>query len=283
MLPVLFAFGPIVIHSFGIFLILTFFLSSFVFWKRAREEYYDEYDLIDLVFVAVFWGLVGGRIVFALLHFDVFGLNIFYWLGVWSRPGFVWFGILPAALLGVIRFCKVKKWNLYKTFDLSAIGISLAHALVNLGLFVGGSGIGRVTSLPVGLKFPGTFETRHPIGLYAFLLWMMVFGYLWWAEGRYRRFVWYQRSKGDARPGFLFFSYVIGLGIIGLMLGVLSEDEYVYLGVNIELLLRFVLVLIGLVGLYLRSGLSVSVEASEWWQWLRDVEWKKATKKWREK
>lgn len=257
MLPRLLAIGPVVVGSFGVMLLIAFALGSFVFWKRAKEEYYDEAEALDLVFVAIFWAVVGGRVVYALMHFQEFGFNIFYWLSFWSRPGLVWFGFLGSGLVAVVSYSKKKKWNIFKTLDLTVIGASMAHVIVNLGIFLNGGGVGKVTGLPMGVKFPGTFETRHPIGLYGALVWIFVFWFLWWVESRYRRFVWFQRSKGDARPGFLFFTYLIWLGLIGLGLEFLSEGQLVWVGVNFEIVIRMAIVLVGVTGLYLRSGLSL--------------------------
>jgi len=107
------------------------------------------------------------------------------------------------------------------------------------------------------------FEQRHPVGVYGFMLWMNMFFLLWWLEGRYRKFIWYQRSKGDAREGFLTFVYVIALGVIGLILEIVSESSVRVGGVPVDLLERIGLIVGGTLGLYLRSGLSFSQELEE--------------------
>lgn len=263
MLPVLVSFGPISIHSYGVVALTAFVLAGFVFWKRAREEHYDEEEVLDVTLYSVFWAIVGARLVYVLINFGDFGLNILYWLSLWSKPGTVWIGFLGAGFLAFWRQCKNRKWNLYKSLDLAVIGVSLGQALVSFGLFLEG-GVGKVTSLPIGVRFEGLYENRHPVGLYGFVIWLLAFVFLWWVEGKYRRFDWYQRYRGDALPGFLFYSYLIFLGGSGFVLELLSEPAYVIGGVNVEVALAAFFVVIGMLGIYLRSGLVTRLAFVEW-------------------
>lgn len=247
--------GLISRYSFGFLSVLAFLLGSFAFWKKGCEEHYDEHELVDLFLVTVFSGLLGARLVYILIHFGEFGVNILYWLSLWSKPGLHWIGFFAGGSLAFLRFTRKHKWNYFKVFDLAVIGIALAQALVNLGIFLSGSALGKVTNLPFGVLFPGSFESRHPIGLYGFFFWLAVFGLLWWLEGKYRRFVWYQKFKGDSLPGFLSFVYLISFGLIGAFVSLLSETSLIYYGINLDFVLRILLVFLGTFGLLSRSGL----------------------------
>lgn len=247
--PIISQFG------FGLMATLAFLLGGFAFWKKAREEHYDEHQTIDLLLVAVFWSLVGARLAHILFNFSEFGINLFYWLSFWSRPGMHWIGLFLGAVFSIIHFTRKSKIDLFKTLDLFVIGLALSQALVNLGTFLSGSALGHTTNLPLGVIFPNTFEPRHPIGLYGFFLWLGVFFFLWWLEGKYRRFVWYQKFKGDSLPGFLFFVYLISLGVIGTILTLLSQPVVVFYGIDIELAVRISLIFFGSVSLFARSGL----------------------------
>jgi phosphatidylglycerol:prolipoprotein diacylglycerol transferase len=252
-----------VLNSFGLVLVLALIIGSFVFWKKGREEHYDENELLDLTLMSVLWGLVGARLAHILFHFEDFGLNVLYWVSFWSRPGLHWFGLFLAGLVFFVRFCQKNKWNVYETLDLAVIGIALSQAVVHIGMFLGGSGIGKVTNLPIGYHFAGIFERRHPIGVYGGILWFLVFLFLWWVEGKYRRFEWYQRYKGDSKPGFLVFSYVIALGLVGAILTVLSESVTVVFGLNVDLALRISLLIVGILGLVSRSGIGGKIGLDE--------------------
>lgn len=264
MWPILFAIGPVKITNFAISLILAWLFGSFVFWQRAREENYDEQVLLDLIFISTAWSFVGARLGYILIHFDNFGLNLYYWAAVWSKPGFFWLGWIGGILLAIIKFCREKNWELFEVLDLAVIGVSLSQAIVNLGFFFGGGTIGRVTQLPMGIVYAGLFEKRHPVGGYGFLLWLAGFSLLWWLEGKYRKFEWYQKHKGDARPGFLVFSYLIMLGLFGLILALVSEPTYLVYGVNMDTGIRLVAVMIGIGGLISRSGMRFNWNKKNW-------------------
>lgn len=258
MIPIILSIGPVVIYSFSVLLVVAFLLGSFMFWEKGREEHYDEVELFDLILMAAIWGLVGARLGYVLVHFDDFGLNLWYWLAVWQKPGFFWLGIFIGAGAAVVRFCKKMDWDVFKVLDLLTIGVSLGQAVVNLGMFLGGGTAGKMTNLPTGMVFPGLFERRHPVGLYGFVIWMLVFWLLWWLEGKYRKFEWYQKHKGDARPGFLVFSYLALLGVVGFLLGLVSESVWVVYSINVNLLLRLGLIIVGISGLLIRSGIKWS-------------------------
>lgn len=255
MLPSIFSIGPIVIRTFSLVLILTFIACTFIFWRKAKEEHYDENEIFDMALLSIFWGIIGARLSYILLNISDFGINVVYWFSMWSKPGLHWFGLLAAGLVFVVYYSSKNKWDVLETLDISVISVSLAHALLNMGLFLNGGSIGKQTNLPIGMTFPNTFDTRHPLGLYGFLLWTLLFVFLFWVEGKYRRFEWYQRFKGDARPGFLFFVYLIGLGFIGLLLTLLSESSNVILGLDINIMLRVSILLVGIFGLITRSGI----------------------------
>lgn len=263
MIPFLVSIGPARISSYGVMAVLAFFLGTFVFWKRSREEYFPEDEVVDLVLVSLLWAEILGRVLYIAINFGDFGLNFYYWIAIWKFPGSIWEGALIGGLVSFIKIGTKKKWNVFKSLDLASIGLSLAHGLMSLGLFLSGSGIGKTTSLFWGMIVAGSFEKRHPVNLYSSIIWFGVFMFLWWVEGKYRRFVWYQKSKGDAKPGFLFFCYLITIGLAGLIYETFSESQVFFWGINIEVVVRLVVLLTGVVGLYLRSGLSVKTGADE--------------------
>ena len=277
MLPVIFSFGPVVVHSFGVLVVLALVFGSFVFWRKAREENYDENEIFDLVLGASFWALIGGRIAYILTKFDDFGLNAIFWLSIWSKPGFYWPGIFLGLMIYTISFAKEKKWDILEVLDLAVIGASFAQALIHLGLFLSGSGVGKVTSLPVGIVFPGLFEKRHPVGLYGFILWCFGYVLIAWLENKYRRFEWYQKFKGDARSGFVTFSYAILAGVIRLMLSFVSEPNLVVSGIDMEIVMRLLLIVAGVIGIYRQSGLGTNIK----WRGKKKVQKKEAAPEWK--
>ncbi len=271
--------GPVVIPTSMVTGLLALILGVFVFWKRSREEYFQEVEVLDLVIEALGWGLIGGRLVYILVNFGDFGINVWYWVGIWAHPGLAWPGMLVGGLVAYVRFCRQKRWNVFKSLDLAVIGLAMAQMWLSLGGFFSGTGMGRVTRFVGGVRFPELFEKRHPVSLYGAGVWLVVFGYLWWVEGRYRKFGWYQKSKGDARPGFLFFCYLVVFGVWGVISGLLSEPRWIVWGLDVSIGLKLLVGVIGALGLYARSGLSVKTGMDELWgNWQTEKEKRKKQK-----
>lgn len=239
---------------FSIFSITAVLMGSFAFWRQARIEHYDEYQIMDTILWTLFYGLLLGRSFYALLHFDEFGLNPFYWLAILTKPGFHWAGLVLGSIIALIYMAKKHKWNEFVTLDLASMGAGVSHCLLNMGLFFSGASLGRSTDLPLAWLTFDSSQARHPVALYAAVIWLLLSFLLIWLETKYRRFIWYQRYKGDSLPGFVFFVYLSLVGFVGLILTPLSQPTNFVAGLNIDLMLRISLLLFGLISLLARSG-----------------------------
>lgn len=253
-------FNGVQVESYGFLLLVAVLLGLFIFWKKSKDEYYDEMEVLDMALQALVYAFVVGRVAYGIVNFGEFGFDGWKWIAVWKNPGLWWVGSVIGAAWAVWVNAKKRKWNLFKTYDLAVIGLSLFLAVENLAKFVSGVATGKVTSLPIGMEFVGSFEKRHPVGIYGFILWMLLLVYLWWIENKYRRFVWYQRSKGDAKPGFVLYLFCVVFGLAGIVLGLFSESGELVWGLNLDLLFRIIMMIIGVVGLYYRSGLKGNLD-----------------------
>jgi phosphatidylglycerol:prolipoprotein diacylglycerol transferase len=254
MLPVLIKLGPITIYSFGVFLFLAFFSGTFVIWKRGREENFDEESLFDMVLISSFWALVGARVAYILLSLERFGADIIAWFNIFGKAGLNSWGALVGGLAGVYWFSRKKKWDFFEITDVVVVGVVWAQVMGWIGSFLNGSGYGLPTNLPIGMNFPGLFDKRHPAQLYAAAADILLFIWLWWVEGKYRIFDWYRGEKTEVKAGFLMSSYLIGSGLIGLMMVGVSPGFVYWLGVDGRLVVSVVMLVFGLVVGYWRSG-----------------------------
>jgi len=254
MLPALVKLGPVTIYSYGVFLFLAFFFGMFVVWKRGREEHFDDDDLFDVTLYSSLWALVGARVVYGLFNLDKFGVDIFSWLNILGKPGLSSWGALIGGLGGLAWFAKKKKWDFFEIADVMVAGVAMAQIFGWIGSFLNGSGYGKATDLPIGVTFPGLFDKRHPAQLYAVVLYILLFWWLWWVESKYRTFEWYKGNKTEANTGFLLFSYLLGLGLISLILVLVAPGFFYWGRVDVRVMFGVVIAGIGLVGGYIRSG-----------------------------
>lgn len=240
----------------GPFLVLAFLVGTFVFWKKGGEEYYDQAELMDVLVLSCFSALVGARAGFILVHFNEFGFDVMKWLSWVSYPGYLGIAALACGFGAIIWHANKRKWDAYEVGDFGAIALSISMVVLYVGEFLNGSGFGNPTSWFVGMSFPGVFDKRHPVQLYAMAAYIILFVILWKLERRYRSFIWYRANRRTAQSGFVLSSFLIGYGLIGAVLCLFQQSFLTVYGVNVELVIRILVIFAGLIVLYIRSGRS---------------------------
>lgn len=256
MLPTLLSIGPFQITSFGVAVAIAFLASSFIFWRKSREENYPEDDMFDGWLLSLLWGLLWARIGFIALHWQLFGLQPLRWIDFLTYPGLtIVFGLI-AGLVYLYRFADQQRWDAFEVVDFAVLALTLGSVVLWIGAFFDGSSFGYPTNLPWGVQFPVVFDKRHPVQLYAALFYLLMFIYLAWVEPRYRTFAWYRDKKHSAQTGFLTCLFFMGYGIIGVMLALLSPAQLTVYGISIDLPIKIAFFAYGFALLYVRSGRS---------------------------
>lgn len=254
MLSVIQILGLLRVYSFGLFLALAFLFGLFVFWKKGREEHFDEALLLDAAITACFWGFIGARVGFILVNFHVFGFNIFNWFSLFAYPGFIGIFGLIASIISLVLFSRKHKWDVYEVLDFGTLGLSIGLVFIFIGMFLNGSGFGNTTTLPIGMSFPGVFDRRHPVQIYEAILYVIVFVVLMKLELNYRAFLWYRAKKRSAQSGFLLACFLMFYGFIGLILSFVNQFQFVLFGVPIDPGISLLIIIVGISILYRRSG-----------------------------
>lgn len=254
MFPVLLSFRPVTIYTIGLFLVIAFLTSGYIFWRKGREEHYQEEELFDAFLLTGIWGLLWSRIGFVVLHFNNFGLAPLKWIDIFNNPGtYPFLGVVMGGWF-LYNQAKKKKWDEFEILDFASLALAISLVIVSIGSFFDGSGIGNPTSMPWGVTFPAVFDKRHPTQLYGAAFYLALYVYLNWLEPRYRMFEWYRNKKHSAPTGFLFAIFCIGYGLYGMILSFLSPASVTFFQVNIDLPLRFAIFLFGIFRLFIQSG-----------------------------
>lgn len=254
MFPILFAIKPITIYTIGVFMVIAFLTAGYVFWRRGREEHYQEEELFDAFLLTTLWGFIWSRVGFVVLHFSAFGFSPLKWLDVMNSPGTFPFLGLVVGGFWLYNHAKKKKWDECEILDFAVLALTAALAIISLGSFFDGSGFGNPTSLPWGVTFPAVFDRRHPTQLYGAVFYMGLYAYLAWLEPRYRMFEWYRNKKHSAPTGFLFGVFCIAYGLYGILLTFLMPPSVTFFEVNIDLPIRVGILVFGIIRLLMQSG-----------------------------
>jgi phosphatidylglycerol:prolipoprotein diacylglycerol transferase len=253
MFPVLFSIGPLTVYTFGVFALLAFFFGSFVVWKRGKEANLIEEEIFDSIVIISITGLLSARAAYIVLNFERFGFSFLNWLSYIRLPGFTFMGGLVGGLVVLLVVCRNKRWGFFDVADIGVTGLSLAQAIGWLGAFFSGLGVGKEVGR-FGLLFPGFEDPRFPAQIIWMLGFVLIFIFLWRVEERYRTFEWYRGKRTVALTGFLLFSYFVGLGVLKLLVASVYEPRVYWFRISAEVLVALAIVMVGMIGLYLRSG-----------------------------
>jgi phosphatidylglycerol---prolipoprotein diacylglyceryl transferase len=160
--------------------------------KRVPRHGISKDALNNLVFYSILGYVLGGRLLFVLEHFQVFGkspLNII-------SPNIDLFdplGALTTALLVGLIYGRRQKLPVWATLDaltplfaILAIGLHLSH-------LAAGTAFGSPTRLPWGIELWNA--VRHPTQVYELIASLIIFGWTW-----------FRRPGAPAGSDFLWFT-----------------------------------------------------------------------------
>src|SRR4030042_1157389 len=243
MFPILFRLGGLTIYAYGFFLILGIVVAGILAILRVRKEdlRIPFERLADLFFYAVLSAIVGSRILFVLINFDLYRENPLKIFKIWEG-GLVFYGGLILAIgvaIGYMRWYRLPAWKL---FDLISPLLALGLFFGRIGCYFAGCCYGKETSLPWGVIFtdPNSLARLnvplHPTQLYDAANGLVIFLFLLWKEKRKafdgqiflfflllysitRFFI--EMLRGDPR-GFLFQDVISTSQGIGIFLAILS-------------------------------------------------------------
>jgi phosphatidylglycerol:prolipoprotein diacylglycerol transferase len=150
--PILFKLGPFTIYTYGLMVAIGCLAGFFYIRGEARRIAFDVDKIMSLFLWVLIFGFVGGRILYILVEWESF-LNE-PWRTIFARGGFIFYGGFILALGVGIWQTRRKGLNSWKTADVFAPGIAIAHAISRIGCFLNGCCYGRPTDSWLGVSFP---------------------------------------------------------------------------------------------------------------------------------
>ena len=220
MYPILFEFGPFIISSFGVMMVIAFLLGNYLLRRDVAAQGYDPIIAEDITFRAAIGGILGAKVYYLIETIptgqaadNVSGLieiiaGIFTLSGGRIAAGIQNFGAGLVFLGGLIGGVAAISWYVYRKklnwleiADLAAPFLVLGHGIGRIGCFLVGDDYGIASNLPWAIAFPKglppTDITVHPTQLYEMAAYFSIFFYL-----RYRKRN--QQFKGEIMFEYLF-------------------------------------------------------------------------------
>ncbi len=151
----LFSLGPITIHSYGLCMAIAFLTTYALGCYLYRREKRDTEILNKLLFMMMFGGVIGARLLYVIQNWSTqFAndpLNIFkLWQG-----GLVFYGGFFGAVLMLIIYAKwFERVAIRDVSDFVVTLLPIGHAIGRIGCFFHGCCFGGQCQSPIGVSFP---------------------------------------------------------------------------------------------------------------------------------
>lgn len=154
MYPIAFKIGAMTIYWYGVMAAIGFLLATYVQRFTRDHAKMSEDDTNNVMFIAMFAGLLGARLFYVVQFFDQFRGNLWKIFRV-DQGGLVFYGGFLLAIACLVVYSKIKKLDLVRMFDVLTPALAIGHACGRVGCFLHGCCFGK----------PGSFLCfRYPAG-----------------------------------------------------------------------------------------------------------------------
>lgn len=171
MMPIL-QVGPAAIPTAPLVLLIGFWIAWSLAERTAKVEGVSANQISNLILIVFASGIIGARIGYAVNHPIAFSQNI--WSLFSLRPSMldIGSGLLIAFMAGVI-FLNRTRLPIWSVLDALTPPAGIMAMAISLANFASGSTYGIPTTVPWSITLWGA--DRHPVQLYAFVLFLVVF------------------------------------------------------------------------------------------------------------
>jgi len=232
--PVLWSWGPLTIHTYGVLLALAVLVASQLAARQAARVGATPAQLLDLCIWSVVGGLAGGRLIYIAQNWPLYHAHPWEMFRL-DHGGLVFYGGLIGGVATAALLVRRGHLPVATTLDLLIPYVAVAQAIGRLGCFFNGCCYGRPTAGPWGITFPGEGLARHPTQIYESAALLLLAAALlrrarrpvapgtqlaWYAigYGAWRFAVEFLRGDNPPVLGPLTFSQVVSIPLLGVAL-----------------------------------------------------------------
>ena len=200
--------GPLSIRSYGVMLVIAFWLGIELSARIAKRRGLDPTRILDLGLVVLVSSLVGSRLVYVVTHLAEYQQDKLGVFRVWEG-GLTFYGGLAAGVITGMLYLKLKHMPVLRVSDIVAPQLALGIAIARIGCFLNGCCFGKPSGLPWACVFPPDCQAGwilagrsvHPTQIYSFAANLVIFIVL-------RKLL-----KRDLAGGMVFFSFLVLYGV----------------------------------------------------------------------
>lgn len=212
------------------------FLAAYILLNRYRKKGYlniSKDDLDNYIIYLIIGIVVGARIFHLFWDLPYYLSSPLKIFAVWEG-GLAFHGGLVGALAASYYFCKKKSVPFWKLADILVLPAALFLAFGRIANFVNGELWGPATSVPWCVEFQEV--CRHPYQLYEAVERFFIFFILIVLHNK--------KSKSDYKDGFIFWSFILLMGIGRFVLDFWRE-EFRIIGLSLGQHFSLVMIIAG--------------------------------------
>ena len=144
--------GPFTIYGYGLMIAAGIFAAYFMAEYRAKKQELDYEQIFYLVIWCLAGGFISAKILFWITEWKTIAENPEFILQT-MNDGFVVYGGIIGGIFTGFLFCRIKKLDFLKYFDLMMPSIALAQGFGRIGCLLAGCCYGRETDSVLCITF----------------------------------------------------------------------------------------------------------------------------------
>ncbi len=193
--------------------ILTGYLTGLAFVSATcKKRGIDPDNVFDICLYGLIFGLIGARIYYCI--FDWKSIGGFWGIFKIWEGGIAIYGALIGAISAAYIYCRKKKLNILRVFDVCVPGLFIGQIIGRWGNFFNAEVYGRETDSLLRMTINGGSGV-HPLFLYEGI---------WNLAGLVLLLIFRDKKRADGQP---FFFYVFWYGLGRLFLEGMRQSEYI--------------------------------------------------------
>ena len=238
--PILLKLGPVTLYSYGAMMACAFLLVTALSRRAARRLPAEcvaiaPTQLIDFACAALLGGILGARLFFIALHWEDFARVPSEIPALW-HGGLVWYGGFAGGVSGAWWYARATHLRFIRVMDQFIPFVALGHAVGRVGCFLNGCCYGLPTQGWCGVVFPNHTEPVLPTQVFEAVGLLLLYVGL--------RLL--QRREVLRYPGWVFGAYLIGYGLLRVVMEFLRGDQTTWwMGLTLQQLISAGMMLMG--------------------------------------
>ncbi|NLO84413.1 MAG: prolipoprotein diacylglyceryl transferase [Clostridiales bacterium] len=195
---------------YSVLIVFGMLLAIFLASKEEARIGLPKDTVIDLALIVIPFGIIGARIYYVLMKWELFASNLISVLYIWEGGLAIYGGVIGGAI-GALIYAKRKKLSFPKLVDIIVPGVILAQAIGRWGNYFNMEAYGPVITDPMFCFFPlgvqiqsGGVWAWHMATFFYESLWNFCgFAVLWSIRKKQKQsgnvFCWYLLIYGSGR------------------------------------------------------------------------------------